>query len=63
MTNKTYLIYGVSKGLGKALTQTIPSDKGIVMGIQEPNPVTWKITKILNGFLPIYPTLLNLQKK
>ena len=38
MTNKTYLIFGISKGLGKVLTQTVPSDKDIVYGISRSKP-------------------------
>lgn len=34
----TYLIFGVSKGLGKALTQTVPDDKDIVYGISRSKP-------------------------
>lgn len=38
MTNKTYLIFGISKGLGKALTQTLPNDNDIVYGISRTKP-------------------------
>jgi short-subunit dehydrogenase len=35
---KTYLIFGISKGLGKALTQSIPNDKDTVYGISRTKP-------------------------
>ncbi|MEP7373214.1 MAG: SDR family oxidoreductase [Chitinophagaceae bacterium] len=38
MTNKTYLIFGISKGLGKVLTQTIPADRDKVYGISRSKP-------------------------
>ena len=38
MKNKTYLIFGISKGLGKALTQTIPNVNDIVYGISRSKP-------------------------
>jgi short-subunit dehydrogenase len=38
MTNKTYLIFGISKGLGKVLTQIVPGDKDIVYGISRSKP-------------------------
>ncbi len=38
MKNKTYLIFGVSKGLGKALAQAIPTGKDIVYGISRSKP-------------------------
>lgn len=38
MANKTYLIFGISKGLGKALTQTVPDDNDIVYGISRSKP-------------------------
>jgi len=38
MTKKTYLIFGISKGLGKVLTQTVPNDKDIVYGISRSKP-------------------------
>jgi short-subunit dehydrogenase len=38
MTRKTYLIFGVSRGLGKALTQAVPGDKDIVYGISRSKP-------------------------
>lgn len=36
--NKTYLIYGISKGLGKAVTQNIPSDEDYVFGVSRSEP-------------------------
>ena len=38
MTKKTYLIFGISRGLGKALTQTVPNDKDIVYGVSRSKP-------------------------
>lgn len=36
--HKTYLIFGVSKGLGKALTLTLPSGEDIVYGVSRTQP-------------------------
>jgi short-subunit dehydrogenase len=36
--HKTYLIFGVSKGLGKALTLTLPSSEDIVYGVSRTQP-------------------------
>ena len=38
MNTKTYLIYGVSKGLGKAITQYIPTEQDTVYGISRSQP-------------------------
>lgn len=38
MNAKTYLIFGVSKGLGKAITQYIPNEQDIVYGISRTKP-------------------------
>jgi short-subunit dehydrogenase len=38
MTRKTYLIFGVSKGLGKALARTVPDARDIVYGISRSKP-------------------------
>jgi 3-oxoacyl-[acyl-carrier protein] reductase len=38
MTGKTFLIFGISKGLGRALTQSIPTDNDIVYGISRSKP-------------------------
>ncbi|MEX6258021.1 SDR family oxidoreductase, partial [Providencia huaxiensis] len=36
--SKTYLIYGVSKGLGKALVEGIPTNKELVYGVSRSKP-------------------------
>ena len=38
MTKKTYLIFGISKGLGKAITQAVPGDEDLVYGISRSKP-------------------------
>jgi len=38
MTNKTYLIFGISKGLGRALAQSVPTVKDIVYGVSRSKP-------------------------
>ncbi|MCC9043448.1 SDR family NAD(P)-dependent oxidoreductase [Myroides sp. M-43] len=38
MNSKTYLIYGVSKGLGKAITQYIPNEQDIIYGVSRSQP-------------------------
>ena len=38
MKRKTYLIFGISKGLGKALTQNVPDNTDIVHGISRSKP-------------------------
>ncbi|ALL06765.1 short-chain dehydrogenase [Pedobacter sp. PACM 27299] len=38
MSSKTYLIYGVSKGLGKALTQLLPSANDQMYGVSRTAP-------------------------
>lgn len=38
MSSKTYLIYGVSKGLGKALTQLLPSANDQIYGVSRTAP-------------------------
>ncbi|MEK6492584.1 SDR family oxidoreductase [Myroides odoratimimus] len=38
MNTKTFLIFGVSKGLGKAITQYIPAEKDKVYGISRTRP-------------------------
>ncbi|MEX6257049.1 hypothetical protein [Providencia huaxiensis] len=41
--SKTYLIYGVSKGLGKALVEGIPTNKELVYGVSRSNPRLSKV--------------------
>ncbi|WP_222536789.1 SDR family oxidoreductase [Pedobacter polysacchareus] len=38
MSSKTYLIYGISKGLGKAFTQLLPSANDQIYGISRTKP-------------------------
>lgn len=38
MASKTYLIFGISKGLGKAIVKTIPGNKDIVYGVSRSKP-------------------------
>lgn len=38
MNNKTYLIFGVSKGLGKAIAQQLPNKEDTVFGISRSKP-------------------------
>lgn len=38
MNNKTYLIYGISKGLGKALTHLLPSADDQIYGVSRTQP-------------------------
>ncbi len=38
MDNKTYLIFGVSKGLGRAIAQQLPNNDDIVFGVSRSKP-------------------------
>ena len=38
MSKKTYLIFGISKGLGKALAKHLPSKDDLVYGISRTEP-------------------------
>ncbi|MDM1045961.1 SDR family oxidoreductase [Myroides sp. 1354] len=42
MMPKKYLIYGISKGLGKAIAQAIPQEKDVVFGVSRSQPVDAK---------------------
>ena len=37
--SKTYLIYGVSKGLGKAMASKLPSENDIIYGVSRTKPL------------------------
>ena len=38
MTTKTYLIFGISKGLGKFITLNLPSPNDTVFGVSRTQP-------------------------
>lgn len=42
MKNKSYLIYGVSKGLGRAIAHGLPKDNDIVYGVSRSKPIDSK---------------------
>lgn len=42
MKNKSYLIYGVSKGLGRAIAHGLPKDNDIVYGVSRSKPADAK---------------------
>ncbi|MEC4117511.1 SDR family oxidoreductase [Myroides phaeus] len=42
MKNKSYLIYGVSKGLGRAIAHGLPKDNDIVYGVSRSKPADTK---------------------
>lgn len=45
MDSKTYLIFGVSKGLGKAITEHIPTAQDIVYGVSRSKPEYFSTTQ------------------
>ncbi|EEI93661.1 hypothetical protein HMPREF0765_0813 [Sphingobacterium spiritivorum ATCC 33300] len=60
MTNHTYLIYGISKGLGKALAKHLPKAEDQVYGISRSQPdYLHEVNLKLNGSLLIWQILLN----
>ncbi len=38
MEDKTFLIFGISKGLGKEITEEIPGPSDVVFGVSRSNP-------------------------